>query len=186
MILACQYGECTQQERAWWVQREILKLHSAAWVAGRNEEPAPRTAGVVLTSESFYLCFFNRTSPHVSFPSVSAQFVVIPTRRATAVAFQSFTSHLLGDAGSPYLIGLVRVAEKQLCALIRVLMVVEGDRITPPGSQFPATAPYIYTMCRQQFSAYLKWAKCKVLLAHVSGGPVSTVVISPPACHWYF
>ncbi|KAI3373443.1 hypothetical protein L3Q82_022043 [Scortum barcoo] len=34
-------------------------------------------------------------------------FVVIPTRRATAVAFQSFTSHLLGDAGSPYLIGLI-------------------------------------------------------------------------------
>uniref|UniRef100_A0A672L8S8 SPNS lysolipid transporter 2, sphingosine-1-phosphate n=1 Tax=Sinocyclocheilus grahami TaxID=75366 RepID=A0A672L8S8_SINGR len=33
-------------------------------------------------------------------------FVVIPTRRATAVAFQGFTSHLLGDAGSPYLIGL--------------------------------------------------------------------------------
>lgn len=137
-------------------------------------------------NEWIFLCCFNRTSPHVSFPSVSAQFVVIPTRRATAVAFQSFTSHLLGDAGSPYLIGLVRVAEKQLCALIRVLMVVEGDRITPPGSQFPATAPYIYTMCRQQFSAYLKWAKCKVLLAHVSGGPVSTVVISPPACHWYF
>ncbi|CAJ1064606.1 protein spinster homolog 2 isoform X1 [Xyrichtys novacula] len=34
-------------------------------------------------------------------------FVVIPTRRATAVAFQSFISHLLGDAGSPYLIGLI-------------------------------------------------------------------------------
>ncbi|XP_037543638.1 protein spinster homolog 2 [Nematolebias whitei] len=34
-------------------------------------------------------------------------FVVVPTRRATAVAFQSFTSHLLGDAGSPYLIGLI-------------------------------------------------------------------------------
>ncbi|XP_056265656.1 sphingosine-1-phosphate transporter SPNS2 isoform X1 [Pseudoliparis swirei] len=34
-------------------------------------------------------------------------FVVIPTRRATAIAFQSFTSHLLGDAGSPYLIGLI-------------------------------------------------------------------------------
>lgn len=39
------------------------------------------------------------------FPSV--QYVVIPTRRATAVALQSFTSHLLGDAGSPYLIGFV-------------------------------------------------------------------------------
>lgn len=35
------------------------------------------------------------------------QYVVIPTRRATAVALQSFTSHLLGDAGSPYLIGYV-------------------------------------------------------------------------------
>ncbi|KAF4073057.1 hypothetical protein AMELA_G00254500 [Ameiurus melas] len=34
-------------------------------------------------------------------------YVVVPTRRATAVAFQSFTSHLLGDAGSPYLIGLI-------------------------------------------------------------------------------
>lgn len=37
----------------------------------------------------------------------SLQYVVIPTRRATAVALQSFTSHLLGDAGSPYLIGFV-------------------------------------------------------------------------------
>ncbi|KAJ8368372.1 hypothetical protein SKAU_G00084000 [Synaphobranchus kaupii] len=34
-------------------------------------------------------------------------YVVIPTRRATAVALQSFTSHILGDAGSPYLIGLI-------------------------------------------------------------------------------
>ncbi|XP_066516879.1 sphingosine-1-phosphate transporter SPNS2 [Hoplias malabaricus] len=37
-------------------------------------------------------------------------YVVIPTRRATAVAFQGFTSHLLGDAGSPYLIGLISEA----------------------------------------------------------------------------
>ncbi|GCC35991.1 hypothetical protein chiPu_0014481 [Chiloscyllium punctatum] len=34
-------------------------------------------------------------------------YVVIPTRRSTAVALQSFTSHLLGDAGSPYLIGVI-------------------------------------------------------------------------------
>lgn len=39
------------------------------------------------------------------------QYVVIPTRRATAVALQSFTSHLLGDAGSPYLIGFVSGSE---------------------------------------------------------------------------
>lgn len=35
------------------------------------------------------------------------QYVVIPTRRSTAEAFQIVLSHLLGDAGSPYLIGLV-------------------------------------------------------------------------------
>ncbi|KAM6966374.1 protein spinster homolog 1 [Tautogolabrus adspersus] len=34
-------------------------------------------------------------------------YVVVPTRRATAEAFQIVISHLLGDAGSPYLIGVV-------------------------------------------------------------------------------
>ncbi|KAL2076781.1 hypothetical protein ACEWY4_027622 [Coilia grayii] len=35
-------------------------------------------------------------------------YVVVPTRRSTAEAFQIVLSHLLGDAGSPYLIGVVR------------------------------------------------------------------------------
>lgn len=34
-------------------------------------------------------------------------YVVIPTRRSTAEAFQILLSHLLGDAGSPYLMGLI-------------------------------------------------------------------------------
>ncbi|XP_045318262.1 protein spinster homolog 1 isoform X4 [Leopardus geoffroyi] len=34
-------------------------------------------------------------------------YVVIPTRRSTAEAFQIVLSHLLGDAGSPYLVGLI-------------------------------------------------------------------------------
>ncbi|MBN3318828.1 SPNS1 protein, partial [Atractosteus spatula] len=34
-------------------------------------------------------------------------YVVIPTRRSTAEALQIVVSHLLGDAGSPYLIGVV-------------------------------------------------------------------------------
>merc|ERR1712042_141756 len=34
-------------------------------------------------------------------------YIVIPTRRSTAEAFQILVSHLFGDAGSPYLIGLV-------------------------------------------------------------------------------
>lgn len=35
------------------------------------------------------------------------QYVVVPTRRSTAEALQIVFSHLLGDAGSPYLIGVV-------------------------------------------------------------------------------
>ncbi|XP_075774053.1 protein spinster homolog 1 isoform X2 [Pelodiscus sinensis] len=34
-------------------------------------------------------------------------YVVVPTRRSTAEAFQIVLSHLLGDAGSPYLIGVI-------------------------------------------------------------------------------
>jgi hypothetical protein len=34
-------------------------------------------------------------------------YVVIPTRRSTAEAFQILVSHALGDAGSPYVIGVV-------------------------------------------------------------------------------
>uniref|UniRef100_A0A8D0HM24 Protein spinster homolog 1 n=1 Tax=Sphenodon punctatus TaxID=8508 RepID=A0A8D0HM24_SPHPU len=34
-------------------------------------------------------------------------YVVVPTRRSTAEAFQILLSHLLGDAGSPYLIGVI-------------------------------------------------------------------------------
>lgn len=36
------------------------------------------------------------------------QYVVVPTRRATAEALQIMVLHLLGDAGSPYLIGAVQ------------------------------------------------------------------------------
>ena len=35
------------------------------------------------------------------------QYVVAPNRRGTAEALQILMSHLLGDAGSPYLIGVV-------------------------------------------------------------------------------
>lgn len=35
------------------------------------------------------------------------QYVVIPPRRSTAEAFQILISHMFGDAGSPYLVGVV-------------------------------------------------------------------------------
>ncbi|XP_023040392.1 protein spinster homolog 2 isoform X1 [Piliocolobus tephrosceles] len=57
-----------------------------------------------------YICIFVGETLLFSNWAITADilmYVVIPTRRATAVALQSFTSHLLGDAGSPYLIGFV-------------------------------------------------------------------------------
>lgn len=39
--------------------------------------------------------------------SFSFQYVVIPNRRSTAEALQITFIHLLGDSGSPYLVGLV-------------------------------------------------------------------------------
>ena len=35
------------------------------------------------------------------------QYTVIPTRRGTAEAIQILISHMIGDAGSPYLIGVI-------------------------------------------------------------------------------
>ncbi|XP_053707573.1 protein spinster homolog 1 [Synchiropus splendidus] len=40
-------------------------------------------------------------------------YVVVPTRRSTAEALQIVVSHLLGDAGSPYLIGVVSDSLRQ-------------------------------------------------------------------------
>jgi hypothetical protein len=39
---------------------------------------------------------------------MAAQYVVIPIRRSTAEVFYVLISHALGDAGSPYIVGLVK------------------------------------------------------------------------------
>ncbi|XP_063313490.1 sphingosine-1-phosphate transporter SPNS2 isoform X2 [Pelobates fuscus] len=62
------------------------------------------------SSVAAYICIFAGETLLFSNWAITADmlmYVVIPTRRATAVALQSFTSHLLGDAGSPYLIGFI-------------------------------------------------------------------------------
>ena len=51
---------------------------------------------------------FSQSGLHLfKFPFTSLQYVVVPTRRGSASAIQILISHLFGDAGSPYLIGLV-------------------------------------------------------------------------------
>ncbi|XP_069381611.1 protein spinster homolog 1 isoform X3 [Paralichthys olivaceus] len=76
-------------------------------------------------------------------------YVVVPTRRATAEALQIVISHLLGDAGSPYLIGVVsdslrrtdsflwQFRSLQLSLLLCAFVAVVG------GAFFLATALFI-------------------------------------------
>uniref|UniRef100_A0A8C7ZAS6 SPNS lysolipid transporter 2, sphingosine-1-phosphate n=1 Tax=Oryzias sinensis TaxID=183150 RepID=A0A8C7ZAS6_9TELE len=77
----------------------------------RTERADPLVCAVSMLGSAIFICLIfvvakkNIAGAYVS--STLCTFVVIPTRRATAVAFQSFISHLLGDAGSPYLIGQI-------------------------------------------------------------------------------
>uniref|UniRef100_A0A6M2DYU1 Putative sugar transporter/spinster transmembrane protein n=1 Tax=Xenopsylla cheopis TaxID=163159 RepID=A0A6M2DYU1_XENCH len=66
------------------------------------------------TNLCFALIFFGQVSMNLNWPLVADMllYVVIPTRRSTAEAFQILISHTFGDAGSPYLIGVISEALK--------------------------------------------------------------------------
>lgn len=66
------------------------------------------------TIASYIVVFFGQLFLNMNWAVVSdiVLYVVIPTRRSSAEAFQILFSHALGDAGSPYLIGVVAEAIK--------------------------------------------------------------------------
>uniref|UniRef100_A0A8C5PKZ5 Protein spinster homolog 1 n=1 Tax=Leptobrachium leishanense TaxID=445787 RepID=A0A8C5PKZ5_9ANUR len=64
-------------------------------------------------------------------------YVVIPTRRSTAEALQIIVSHLLGDAGSPYLIGVEFWGRRTKTTLTESWSQNEGD---PPRCRSPASS----------------------------------------------
>nr|XP_040047505.1 protein spinster homolog 1 isoform X2 [Gasterosteus aculeatus aculeatus] len=61
------------------------------------------------TTATYVFIFFGETFLSMNWAIVAdiLLYVVVPTRRSTAEAFQIVISHLLGDAGSPYMIGVV-------------------------------------------------------------------------------
>ncbi|XP_036072046.1 protein spinster homolog 1 isoform X1 [Oryzias melastigma] len=61
------------------------------------------------TIATYVFIFFGETFLSMNWAIVAdiLLYVVVPTRRSTAEALQIVISHLLGDAGSPYLIGVV-------------------------------------------------------------------------------
>ncbi|XP_076853082.1 protein spinster homolog 1 [Brachyhypopomus gauderio] len=67
------------------------------------------------TIATYFFIFLGETFLSMNWAIVAdiLLYVVVPTRRSTAEAFQIVLSHLLGDAGSPYLIGVLSDSLKQ-------------------------------------------------------------------------
>ncbi|XP_055532142.1 protein spinster isoform X2 [Wyeomyia smithii] len=67
----------------------------------------------------FFLVLFAEVSLNLTWSIVAdiLLYVVVPTRRSTAEAFQILISHAFGDAGSPYFVGVISEAFKRLLRL---------------------------------------------------------------------
>lgn len=88
---------------------------------------APLLAGAMLTVNvnstlAYVLIFFAELTLNLNWAIVAdiLLYVVVPTRRSTAEAFQILISHALGDAGSPYFVGKISEAIKRLLRLSAV------------------------------------------------------------------
>ncbi|XP_013145206.1 PREDICTED: protein spinster isoform X3 [Papilio polytes] len=68
-----------------------------------------------LTTPTYILMFLGMFSLNLTWSIVAdiVLYIVIPPRRSTAEAFQILISHMLGDAGSPYLIGVISESLKR-------------------------------------------------------------------------
>lgn len=150
----------------------VLGVASGVQVSRQLRKKTPRAdplvcaAGLLLSAPFLYLAivfaqtstiatyvfiFFGETFLSMNWAIVAdiLLYVVVPTRRSTAEALQIVLSHLLGDAGSPYLIGVVsdslrrndsflwQFRSLQLSMLLCAFVAVVG------GAFFLATALFI-------------------------------------------
>lgn len=89
----------------------------------------------------------------------------MPTRRSTAEAFQILISHTFGDAGSPYMIGLISEALK---AAIRGTSNNSTDEFHSLARRdLNATTMATYDrVCDQEYIEQI--SKCKLINPHFS------------------
>ncbi|XP_058121527.1 protein spinster [Anopheles ziemanni] len=85
---------------------------------------APLLLGVLFAARvniiaTYALIFFAELALNLNWAIVAdiLLYVVVPTRRSTAEAFQILISHAFGDAGSPYFVGLMSEAIKRVIRL---------------------------------------------------------------------
>uniref|UniRef100_A0A1B6JA87 Major facilitator superfamily (MFS) profile domain-containing protein n=1 Tax=Homalodisca liturata TaxID=320908 RepID=A0A1B6JA87_9HEMI len=115
------------------------------------------TAGVLLGAANwnhivlYTVVFLAELAININWSIVSDMllYVVTPTRRSTAEAFQILISHMFGDAGSPYLVGLISEALKRSLSVgTTVLVLTSAVSSTPepsPEVQFHSLQYALFT-----------------------------------------
>ncbi|XP_043282157.1 protein spinster isoform X2 [Venturia canescens] len=93
------------------------------------------------TNGCYALIFFGQLALNLNWSIVADMllYVVIPTRRSTAEAFQILVAHAFGDAGSPYLIGVVSEALKPVLSkssAVGTAAVANVTVVQDPGIEF--------------------------------------------------
>ncbi|XP_050682136.1 protein spinster isoform X1 [Leptidea sinapis] len=114
----------------------VVGVPAGAWLGASLSKRFPRAhpvicgAGLLLSAPAmilamllcekyfyapFALMFIGEVALNLNWAIVAdmSLYVVIPPRRSTAEAFQILISHMFGDAGSPYLVGVISEALKR-------------------------------------------------------------------------
>ncbi|XP_075977531.1 lysolipid transporter protein spinster isoform X3 [Anticarsia gemmatalis] len=99
--------------------KRFPRAHPVLCGAGLLLSAPAMTLGLVLVEgyayAPFVLMFIAEVALNLNWAIVAdmSLYVVIPPRRSTAEAFQILISHMLGDAGSPYLVGVISESLKR-------------------------------------------------------------------------
>ncbi|XP_073956918.1 lysolipid transporter protein spinster isoform X3 [Choristoneura fumiferana] len=106
-----------------WLGAALIKRfprsHAVICGVGLLVSAPAMTLGMVLAEQYFYgpfiSMFIGEVFLNLNWAIVAdmSMYVVIPPRRSTAEAFQILISHMLGDAGSPYLVGVISESLKR-------------------------------------------------------------------------
>ncbi|XP_046735483.1 protein spinster isoform X1 [Diprion similis] len=98
--------------------------------------------GIITASTNSILCytliFFGQLALNLNWSIVADMllYVVLPTRRSTAEAFQILVAHAFGDAGSPYIIGVVSQALKKALSPTTLIIIDDDKNEYDPVTKF--------------------------------------------------
>ncbi|CAG4982939.1 unnamed protein product [Parnassius apollo] len=133
-----------------WLGAALVKrwprAHAVICGAGLLVSAPAMALGMLTTQNYFYapfiFMFIGEVALNLNWAIVAdmSLYVVIPPRRSTAEAFQILISHMLGDAGSPYLVGVISESLKKSLG--------SGRMETPSQSvQFRALQYALFVTC---------------------------------------